>query len=296
MAETTISSSTTPALLVAANGSRSSLIVQNTDSNEMFIGSTASVSPTNYAFRAVYGNGFSFTDPESKQAWYVVWDGDGTGGAVVTTIESASSSGANGNFASLKTRLLSEIKRPSLAAEASSHILRAIEYYANRRTWKNEGTNTITTTASTATKAVPTGLREIGRVAVVVAGFDYELDKITREVMADRQGADTGTGQPIEYSWEDGNLKFWPIPDAAYTVNVTGIYDDTALSAGTDTNSWTTIGEDLIVARAKYTICRDITLDTEMMALAQMAERSARNRLFSETNHRTATGKVSAGW
>ena len=127
-------------------------------------------------------------------------------------------------------------------------------------------------------------------------GYDYELDKITRETMADRQGGNTGTGQPIEYSWEDGNFKFWPIPDAAYVVNVTGIYDDTALSSDSATNSWTTIGEDLIVARAKYTICRDVTLDTEMMALSQMAERSARNRLFGETNARTSSGKVSPGW
>jgi hypothetical protein len=200
------------------------------------------------------------------------------------------------SFAQVKSRIVSEIKRPSLTAEASAHMLRAIEYYANRRTWKNEGTNTISTTASTATKAIPTGLRDVSRVAVVVGGYDYELDKITREVMADRQGADTGAGQPIEYSWEDTVFKFWPIPDAVYTVNVTGLYDDTALSAGADTNSWTTIGEDLIVARAKFTICRDVTLDTEMMALAQMAERSARNRLFGETNARTSTGKVSPGW
>lgn len=199
-------------------------------------------------------------------------------------------------YAQVKARILAEIKRPTMTAEVQAHLLRAIEYYAARRTWKNEGTNTITLTAETNTKAVPTGLRDASRVAVVVGGYDYELDKITREVMADRHGADTGTGQPIEYSWEDGSFKFWPTPDAAYTVNVTGIYDDTALSGDSDTNSWTTIGEDLVVARAKHTICRDVTLDPEMMALSQMAERAARNRLFGETNARTATGKVSPGW
>lgn len=199
-------------------------------------------------------------------------------------------------FAQVKSRVLSEIKRPSMTTEANAHVLRAIEYYANRRTWKNEGTNQITLTASTNTKAIPAGLRDVSRVAVVVAGMDYELEKITRELMADRHGADTGTGQPIEYSWEDTVFKFWPTPDAAYVVNVTGIYDDTALSADGDTNSWTTIGEDLVVARAKYTICRDLTLDTEMMALSQMAERAARNRLFSETNARTASTRVKAGW
>lgn len=199
-------------------------------------------------------------------------------------------------FAQVKSRVLSEIKRPSMTTEANAHVLRAIEYYANRRTWKNEGTNQITLTANTNTKAIPSGLRDVSRVAVVVAGMDYELEKITRELMADRHGADTGTGQPIEYSWEDTVFKFWPTPDAAYVVNVTGIYDDTALSADGDTNSWTTIGEDLVVARAKYTICRDLTLDTEMMALSQMAERAARNRLFSETNARTASTRVKAGW
>lgn len=199
-------------------------------------------------------------------------------------------------FAQVKSRVLSEIKRPGMTTEANAHVLRAIEYYADRRTWKNEGTNQITLTVSTNTKAIPAGLRDVSRVAVVVAGRDYELEKITRELMADRHGADTGTGQPIEYSWEDTVFKFWPTPDAAYVVNVTGIYDDTALSADGDTNSWTTIGEDLVVARAKYTICRDLTLDTEMMALSQMAERAARNRLFSETNARTAATRVKAGW
>lgn len=290
---TSVNSTTTPTALVAADGSRVSFVVQNTDANEMFIGATSGVSTTSYAYRAVYGNGFTFSPPESTQAWYVVWDGDGSGAAVVTSITDASSTGT---FGSLKTRLLAEIKRPLMTTEAGEHLLRAIEYYANRRTWKNEATNTITTTASTATKAIPAGLRHVDRVAVVVGGYDYELDKITREVMADRQGADTGAGQPIEYSWEDTVLKFWPIPDAAYTVNVTGIYDDTALSADADSSSWTTIAASLIVARAKYTMCRDLTLDTEMMALAAMAERSERTRLFGETNARTASGRVWAGW
>jgi hypothetical protein len=290
---TSVNSSTSSQVLVAADGSRTSMTVQNTDANEMFIGASSAVSTTSYAYRAVYGNGFNFSAPESKQAWWVIWDADGAGAAVVTAITDVSSTGT---FGALKTRLLAEIKRPTMTSEASSHLLRAIEYYANRRTWKNEGTNTITTTASTATKAVPTGLRHVDRVAVVVGGYDYELDKITREVMADRQGADTGAGQPVEYSWEDTVLKFWPIPDAAYTVNVTGLYDDTALSDDADSSSWTDIGANLIIARAKYTICRDVTLDTEMMALAQMAERSERSRLFGETNARTASGRVWAGW
>lgn len=290
---TSVNSSTSSQVLVAADGSRTSMTVQNTDTNEMFIGASSAVSTTSYAFRAVYGNGFTFTAPESKQAWWVIWDADGAGAAVVTAITDVSSTGT---FGALKTRLLAEIKRPTMTSEASSHLLRAIEYYANRRTWKNEGTNTITTTAATATKAVPTGLRHVDRVAVVVGGYDYELIKITRQVMADRQGADTGPGQPIEFSWEDGNFKFWPIPDTAYTVNVTGLYDDTALADDADSSSWTDIGANLIIARAKYTICRDVTLDTEMMALAQMAERSERSRLFGETNARTSSGKVSAGW
>lgn len=293
IAETQVASQTTAILLVAADGSRTSLTIQNSDANELFIGSTSSVTTGSYSYRATYGNGFNFTAPESKQAWYGIWDGNGSGHANITAITDVSSTGT---FGELKTRLLAEIKRPSMTSEAEAHLLRAIEYYASRRTWKNEGTNTITTTADTATATIPTGLRDASRVAVVVGGYDYTLDKVTREVMADRQGGDTGAGQPIEYSWEDGVFKFWPIPDDAYTVNVTGIYDDTSLSDDADSSSWTTIGADLIVARAKYTICRDVTLDTEMMALAQLAERSARNRLFSETNARTATGRVSAGW
>lgn len=199
-------------------------------------------------------------------------------------------------FAEVKARIASEIKRTTLTAEVAAHTLRAIEFYAKRRTWKNEGVATIDTVANTATRATPTGLRDIDRVAVVVNGTDYALTKVTREVMADRQGAAASAGQPVEYSWEGANLKFWPIPDAVYPVNIAGIFDDTALANDNDTNSWTTIGENLIVARAKHTICRDITIDIEMMTLAQRAEREARNHLFGDTDSRTSTGIVRAGW
>jgi hypothetical protein len=199
-------------------------------------------------------------------------------------------------YAEVKARIAREMHRDDLTADIVTHVRSAINHYANRRTWKNEGTLQVTTTADVNIKAAPTGLREETRVAVVIGGYDYPLDKLTLEQMADRHGGDGTKGQPIEYSREDANLKFWPTPDAAYTVNVTGIYDDTALSLDADTNSWTTIGEDLIVARTRHTLCRDVTLDEEKMAFAEKAERAARNRLFGEANTRASTGKVQAGW
>jgi hypothetical protein len=203
-------------------------------------------------------------------------------------------------YAELKARVAREMHRADLTSDIVTHMRLAIEHYAARRTWKNEGTSTITLTADTATKAIPSGLRSDDRVAVVypIGGTtDYELEKTTRERMADLHGSGASTsGPPISYSWEDTVFKFWPIPDAAYVINVAGIFDDTALSADADTNSWTTVGESLIVARTKFTLARDVTYNAKMEAAAFRAERDARNKIFSETNERVATGRLRPGW
>jgi hypothetical protein len=202
-------------------------------------------------------------------------------------------------YAAMKTRIAREMHRSDLTDDIVTHIRLAIEHYADKRTWKNEGATTITLVVGTATKAIPTGLRDEDRLAVIspVGGTtDYDLTKVTRERMAELQGGDASRGQPIYYSWEVENFKFWPVPDQAYVVNVAGIFDDTALSLDADTNSWTTQAEALIVARVKHTLARDVTYNEKVMGLAMRAERVARAALFRKTNERVATGRIEPGW
>lgn len=198
-------------------------------------------------------------------------------------------------YAEVKARIAREMHRTDLSADIVTHMGKAIDHYASRRTWENEALLTVVTVADVSTVTV-TGLQREDRVAVVVGDTDYALTKTTSEAMEDDHGADDNTGQPVEYCRTDTGLRLWPTPDAVYSVKVNGIFDDTALSNDADTNSWTTIAEDLIVSRTKKTLSRDVTYDNEMEAAADRAEREARNELFAKTNERTAAGRFSPGW
>lgn len=91
---TTVNSSTSAQLLVEADITRSTLIIQNTDANELFIGPDNTVSITNYQYRRVYGTGYTFNGVDAKQTYYGVWDVAGDDGAVITEIRPAALSGA----------------------------------------------------------------------------------------------------------------------------------------------------------------------------------------------------------
>lgn len=200
-------------------------------------------------------------------------------------------------FATLKTRVADELNRSDLTSQIATAVTRAIEYYARERFFFNEGRSTAATVADNQYVTFPAGLRVVDNVFATVGGNDYPLRRIEFDEMEDWHGATNTKGQPLDYALRDGQFRIYPTPNQAYTLTVTGIYDQAALTADTDTNDWcTALAQDLIVARAKYTISRDILMDQEGMTHARLAEVEALKELRGESEHLTADGKVSAGW
>lgn len=119
MAITTVNSSTSAQLLQAADGSCTSLTIQNTDANELFLGPDNTVSPTNYTYRRTFGTGYTFDGVDAQQTWYGVWDFDGSGGATITTITTpaSDSNGAFSTYGTLKTEISAWL-RPNSAVTA----------------------------------------------------------------------------------------------------------------------------------------------------------------------------------
>lgn len=201
------------------------------------------------------------------------------------------------DLAALKARIADELNRSDLTSQIASAITRAIEFYADERFSFNEGRLTLSTTANSDYADYPTGLRKIDSVYATVAGHRYELVKREFDELDRWHGASDTSGQPLDYAVRGTQFYIYPTPNAAYALAVTGIYDQPALSADTDTNAWCTgVAQDLITARCKYTIARDITFDSEVMRNSAIAEREALNRLRSETHALVADGRVSAGW
>lgn len=201
------------------------------------------------------------------------------------------------DLASLKARIADELNRSDLTSQIASAIPRAIEKYARERFDFNEGRSTATTVADNQYVDFPDGLRVVDGVYATVGGYTYDLRRVEFDEMEYWHGASNTKGQPLDYTLRKGQLRIYPTPNDAYTLTITGIYDEPALSADTDTNAWCTgLAEDVINYRVQYLMYRDILKDRESMIEARLAEQEALRELRGESELLTSDGKVSAGW
>ena len=198
----------------------------------------------------------------------------------------------------LKARIAREMDRDDLTADIADAIPRAIEFYAASRFKFNENTATITTTANVDTVALPSGLRfeDNSGVFITVGGFKYQLEKVDRTRLQYWQSTQNLVGQPVEYAIETGQMRLFPTPNQAYEILLLGVYDVSLPATDNNSNAWTTTAEDLIAARARYQLARDVTYDTEMAGSALTAAREAFDRLMRETSRQLTENRTAANW
>lgn len=190
----------------------------------------------------------------------------------------------------LKTRIATEMVRDDLlddlATQLTTHIARAIEYFADEEFWFNTIVTTSPCTASSVTMNVPATVRRIDRLTIpdkYAELMEVGLDEI--------EALDAGTtGQPQRYCYYNDQIRFWPIPDAAYTLQFTGLEQIDAPTLDSDSSTvWTNQAQDLICARTRMTLYRDQFRDSEGAQLAMSAAAEARDRLMTETARRLET-------
>jgi len=199
-----------------------------------------------------------------------------------------------GTLADLKAQILDEIGDGVSVRQIGSAITRAIEQVASERFWFNQGRVTTVTVSGVDTCALPAGLRRDDLVQILVGGTYYPLVKRSKAELDDMLLGDANTGQPTDYALVGSVLQLYPTPNAVYTIAATGIYDGAALATDTSSNAWTTEGADLIVARAKVSLARDILKNADIMAAANNAVADALYRLRADTIRRVNTGKMRA--
>lgn len=197
----------------------------------------------------------------------------------------------------LKTRIRLETNKDDIAsggeAEAAltTAITQAIEYYSDRIFWFNQASGTVSTVASTATVSAtsvsPAALRSINEVA-------YNGVKLGKVSLDEIQYL-TETGQPYYWAGPGGSIRLHPIPNAVYSLSVYGLAS-TGIPAGDGlSNIWTTEAYDLIAARSRMLLYRDLWRDPEGASVAKIAEDEAFNRLQRETRIRGGSPLRSRG-
>lgn len=74
------------------------------------------------------------------------------------------------------------------------------------------------------------------------------LTKDEFDVLESQYGG-SSTDAPMQYALEGVSLEFFPTPDLAYNIRWKYYQKQTALSAGVQTNAWTTNASDLLIAK-----------------------------------------------
>ena len=190
-------------------------------------------------------------------------------------------------LAELKARIVTETNRDDIAPGGELETLlkdtiaRAIEHHADELFWFNRASGAAETVAETATVAMPAGLR----IALSVSCGGSPLRKIAGEDMLGLSGG----GRPLLWAEEDGAIRLWPVPDSVYPLSLAGIAE---LGVPADSNEWTEAGCDLIAARVRMLLCRDVLRDLDGVRLAASAEEEALTRLRRETRRRARVPRV----
>jgi hypothetical protein len=175
-------------------------------------------------------------------------------------------------------------------------ILDAISNYEDERFYFNEyrTTSAFSTVAgqefyTSSDWADIATIQHIDKLSVLISGNRFFMEPRTEQYLEDISMNASWRGQPVDYSYYNSRLRFYPIPDAAYPVNVLGTKKFTALSATGDTNVWTTEAEQLIRLTAKETLYRDTIQQPDKAAMMGEAADKQFTYLKGSTFKKVAT-------
>lgn len=187
----------------------------------------------------------------------------------------------------LKARVADEILKRNLTTQIASHISRAIEFYASRRWWFNVGQKTGVLVTGDEYLTLQ-GVRLIDDLRV----NGHSLRERPAEEIEAWQSAGASSGEPGDYVRLGDELRFYPTPNDAYAYVVLGVLDQPALASDASSNAWTNEAADLIAARTRFTLYRDVLRDPEGATLATDAMKEADSLLQMTTMRRSGRGRV----
>jgi hypothetical protein len=195
-----------------------------------------------------------------------------------------------GTLGELKSRVASELVRTDQGANIAAAIVRAIDHYKGRRFWFNERSATATLDAGEEYLAAPLVLD--GLFVVEGAGA-VRLCEIGQDEMEDLYASGGASQRPSLFARYGDRVRVYPAPDQAYLMRSHGVFEMVpALDADGSANVWTTEAADLIAARAKLMVARDVIGSAERAAAAMGAEREALRELQRQGVKKLGTGRL----
>lgn len=205
-------------------------------------------------------------------------------------------------YLTMRTRIKDEYVNESLTdAQINNAIQSAIAHYQRERFYFIEDrAQTFTTVASqefytSSDNANIPNLSIIDELTITANGVRYPLNERGWDWIDNISTTTTSISQPTDYCYYGQSIRLYPIPDAVYTIRISGLIRLATLSADSDTNAWMTDGEELIRQRAKWDLAANTLTADDLASRARDCELIAYAALKAETNRRLSRGGI-RGW
>lgn len=197
-------------------------------------------------------------------------------------------------FLETATRIVTDLRRGNLLADAKIAINEAIEEAAQERFYFNEMHTSFMTVPGTEYYS-DLGLVELDAVWYTDAGsVKYGVD-IESQLDANDLSVGTVAGGALQsISRYGGQLRLYPVPSTVVTVYLDG-YGKLApspLVADADTNAWLTEGLQFIRNLAKRNLLRDVIRDYGEARVAEGVAEDYKSKLLEKTALKSATGRI----
>jgi len=195
-------------------------------------------------------------------------------------------------FGTMQQRIRDEMNRDGLTGDIKDSIRSSISYYESDRFFFNEFSASASTTTGDPYVTPPAATLEVDLVIKKVSGSKTPM---TERNFLEVESYAEATSEPNVYAKFSDKLRFYPVPDAVYEINLFGkqkLTDISADATSADTNSWMTDGEALIRSKAKEALYRHKLRNTEE---ANKMEREAERewvRLKKKTQDKVGSGKL----
>jgi hypothetical protein len=164
----------------------------------------------------------------------------------------------------MQTRIRNELNRgTTYDADIRAAIESAIQYYRSRRFVWNQKRAYTSTSAGQEYYVLPSDCLEIDMIRITYTSGDFTdpLDEVTYRWIEDHRHNVNYRSEPEKFAMQGEDLRLWPVPDNAYRLDMTFLYEDNTVSASASdgaTSSWMTTGEEMIRMRAKADVLANV--------------------------------------
>lgn len=184
-------------------------------------------------------------------------------------------------FGQMQTTIASEVGgRSDLATQIQNSIQTAIAKWERERFYFNEvnDTNGFSTTSgkefyTASDYALIGSMVHIDKIHALVSNNRYTLEPRTWQYIEDYAVNPTVQAPPTgisDYAYYGETLRFYPIPDGAYPITLSGTKRLTALALTSDANAWTQDAEALIRTEAKLDLYLNVIKDADQAGLMKI--------------------------